>query len=143
MAKGDTRFECLQHGPIPVSSCWACAASGEMTSRVQVDMSKPVYVPPLPTAERIAQIRADYEAHRACAETYGCKMDAKDVRDVLAVLDATADEWATLRAAAEAFCDAIDRAEGLEERVRLRVPPDMMAAYSKLRRLTEVTWPRR
>lgn len=85
---GDTRFECEAHGPIQTPSCWTCAASGEMTSRVQVDMSKPAFAPPLPTAERIAQIRAEYKRNEGTAETYGCSMDAKCVRDLLAALDA-------------------------------------------------------
>jgi len=51
-------------------------------------MSKPVFVPPLPTAERIAEIRAEYKANEAAAETYGCNMNAKYIRDLLAALDA-------------------------------------------------------
>lgn len=88
MTKSETRFECEAHGPLTGSSCWTCAASGEMTSRVQVDMSKPVFVPPLPSAERIAEIRAEYKLNEPTAETYGCTMNAKCVRDLLAVLDA-------------------------------------------------------
>lgn len=89
-----TRYECERHGPIPTSDCWNCDASGELTSRVRVDMSMPAFVPALPTAERIAHIRAEYARVRPTAETYGCLLDARYVRDLLAVLDAReAETW--------------------------------------------------
>lgn len=89
----------------------------------------------LTSAERLVVLRDlmldEQSPHRALALSAFIQRNADGVFDDLLALDA-------LRAGAVALCDAIDRAEGLPDRVKLRVPPDMMAAYTKLRALAEV-----